>query len=375
MSHYQERKEKNCLNCNAEVAGRFCQVCGQENIEPKESFWTLATHFLHDMTHFDGKFFSTLKYLLFKPAFLSKEYLKGRRTSYLHPIRMYVFTSFIFFLIFFNFYQKEELQNEKEEKLQVASVIKQLKNKKTTYDSLISSHDTTELEISLAKAKLRVDKLNKEIALLQKDSTKKDSIYLVNSNFTILGGKSDEDNPVASSSKQYDSIQNALPIAKRDGFFLQRISHQRIHLYEKYKNNGGAILKGIGERFLHMFPQMLFVSLPFFALILQLLYVRRKHLFYVNHVVFTIHLYCGTFILILATLLLGSIFQVIHINLAAYAVFAYLFILFYWYKSFRNFYSQSRKKTIFKFMILFFLTMIMMSFLFGLFFVFSAFLI
>ncbi|MEI7629304.1 MAG: hypothetical protein WCJ80_13765, partial [Bacteroidota bacterium] len=107
----------------------------------------------------------------------------------------------------------------------------------------------------------------------------------------------------------------------------------------------------------------------------QLLYVRRKQLFYVNHVVFTIHLYCGTFILILATLLLGSIFQVIHINLAAYAVFAYLFILFYWYKSFRNFYSQSRKKTIFKFMILFFLTMIMMSFLFGLFFVFSAFLI
>ena len=100
VSNHQERKEKNCLNCNAEVAGRFCQICGQENIEPKESFWVLATHFLHDMTHFDGKFFSTLKFLLFKPGFLSKEYLKGRRTSYLHPIRMYVFTSAIFFLIF-----------------------------------------------------------------------------------------------------------------------------------------------------------------------------------------------------------------------------------------------------------------------------------
>ena len=100
VSNHQERKEKNCLNCNAEVAGRFCQICGQENIEPKESFWALATHFLHDMTHFDGKFFSTLKFLLFKPGFLSKEYLKGRRTSYLHPIRMYVFTSAIFFLIF-----------------------------------------------------------------------------------------------------------------------------------------------------------------------------------------------------------------------------------------------------------------------------------
>jgi hypothetical protein len=375
VSHNQERKEKNCLNCNAEVTGRYCQVCGQENIEPKESFWSLATHFIHDLTHFDGKFFSTLKYLLFKPAFLSKEYLKGRRTSYLHPIRMYVFTSFIFFLIFFNFYQKVELQNEKEEKLHVDSVIKQLKSKKALYDSVISHLDTTELEISLAKAKLRADKLNKEIALLQKDSTKKDSIYLLNSNFTILGGKKDEDNPVASSDKQYDSIQNALPIAKRDGFIMRRINHQQIHLYNKYKNNGGAILKGIGERFLHMFPQMLFVSLPFFALILQLLYVRRKQLYYVNHVVFTIHLYCGTFILILASLLLGSIFELLHVNMVIYGSVAYLLMLFYWYKSFRNFYSQSRGKTFLKFIVLFFLTLMMMSFIFLLFFIFSAFLI
>lgn len=375
MSHNQERKEKNCLNCNAEVTGRYCQVCGQENIEPKESFWSLATHFIHDLTHFDGKFFSTLKYLLFKPAFLSKEYLKGRRTSYLHPIRMYVFTSFIFFLIFFNFYQKVELQNEKEEKLQVDSVIKQLKSKKALYDSVISHLDTTELEISLAKAKLRADKLNKEIALLQKDSTKKDSIYLLNSNFTILGGKKDEDNPVASSDKQYDSIQTTLPIAKRDGFLMRRINHQQIHLYNKYKNNGVAILKGIGERFLHMFPQMLFVSLPFFALILQLLYVRRKQLYYVNHVVFTIHLYCGTFILILASLLLGSIFELLHVNMAIYGSVAYLLMLFYWYKSFRNFYSQSRGKTFLKFIVLFFLTLMMMSFIFLLFFIFSAFLI
>lgn len=375
MSHNQERKEKNCLNCNAEVTGRYCQVCGQENIEPKESFWSLATHFIHDLTHFDGKFFSTLKYLLFKPAFLSKEYLKGRRTSYLHPIRMYVFTSFIFFLIFFNFYQKVELQNEKEEKLQVDSVIKQLKSKKALYDSVISHLDTTELEISLEKAKLRADKLNKEIALLQKDSTKKDSIYLLNSNFTILGGKKDEDNPVASSDKQYDSIQTTLPIAKRDGFLMRRINHQQIHLYNKYKNNGVAILKGIGERFLHMFPQMLFVSLPFFALILQLLYVRRKQLYYVNHVVFTIHLYCGTFILILASLLLGSIFELLHVNMAIYGSVAYLLMLFYWYKSFRNFYSQSRGKTFLKFIVLFFLTLMMMSFIFLLFFIFSAFLI
>ena len=103
MSHNKEREEKICLNCKAAIYGRYCHVCGQENIEPKENFWHLVNHFVEDLTHFDGKFFITLKDLLFKPGFLSVEYLKGKRASYLHPIRMYVFTSAIFFLIFFSF--------------------------------------------------------------------------------------------------------------------------------------------------------------------------------------------------------------------------------------------------------------------------------
>ncbi|MBS1734243.1 MAG: DUF3667 domain-containing protein, partial [Bacteroidetes bacterium] len=108
MSHFKERSEKNCLNCGTEVNGRYCHVCGQENIEPKETVWHLVTHFFNDITHFDGKFFSTLKYLITKPGFLSAEYMKGRRNSYLNPIRMYVFTSAFFFLIFFSFFKVKE---------------------------------------------------------------------------------------------------------------------------------------------------------------------------------------------------------------------------------------------------------------------------
>ena len=90
MSHLTERKEKNCLNCNTTVQGRYCQVCGQENIVPQDTFGHLVLHFIYDITHFDGKFFDTLKYLAFKPGFLSKEYIAGRRVRYLNPIRMYV---------------------------------------------------------------------------------------------------------------------------------------------------------------------------------------------------------------------------------------------------------------------------------------------
>src|SRR4029079_10879844 len=101
VSHSRERSEKTCLNCNAQLHGRFCHVCGQENTDPRESFWSITTHFFNDITHFDGKFFSTVGKLLVKPGFLPSEFIRGRRASYLHPIRLYVFTSAIFFIIFY----------------------------------------------------------------------------------------------------------------------------------------------------------------------------------------------------------------------------------------------------------------------------------
>jgi hypothetical protein len=123
VSHSKERAEKNCLNCGETVQGRYCQVCGQENIEPKESIWGLVSHFFQDITHFDGKFFSTGKLLLAKPGFLPKEYLSGRRARYLHPIRMYVFTSALFFLIFYSVFNVRNLGLSKnKDKQQIANL-------------------------------------------------------------------------------------------------------------------------------------------------------------------------------------------------------------------------------------------------------------
>jgi len=94
------------------VIGHYCHNCGQENLEPKETVWHLVQHFFNDITHFDGKFFETVKYLLRKPGFLSLEYTRGRRMSYLNPIRMYVFTSAIFFIILFSLKKPEDMARE-----------------------------------------------------------------------------------------------------------------------------------------------------------------------------------------------------------------------------------------------------------------------
>ncbi len=369
MSHLEERKEKICLNCGAAIYGRFCHVCGQENIEPKETAWHLITHFVYDITHFDGKFFSTIKYLLFRPGHLSHEYLKGRRASYLHPIKLYVFTSAFFFLIFFSFYKELEIINSTTTTSNVADVLQELKRDKAKYEKRLSIASLPAMKMDNIREKIAL--IDSDIVLLQKDSTRKNKLLSDDDEVPEISTSLSEHK--YKSLGEYDSIQASLTVDKRDGkverFFEEHDIKRRI----KYGNNNEAYWESLKENFTHHFPQMLFTSLPLFALLLQLLYRRRKQFFYINHAIFTIHLYCATFIIILLRLWTMSIFEWFHSEIPAFlrVVFS-LVILFYWYKAFRNFYEQRRGKTILKFIILMFLTMMLMAFLFTTFLAFSA---
>lgn len=100
MGKSHVRADKTCLNCNYVVENRFCGNCGQENIDTRKTFHHLFVHFFEDLTHYENSFWKTIRNLLFKPASLSKEYLSGKRMSYLAPVRLYIFISFVtFFLI------------------------------------------------------------------------------------------------------------------------------------------------------------------------------------------------------------------------------------------------------------------------------------
>ncbi|WP_161596788.1 DUF3667 domain-containing protein [Chitinophaga vietnamensis] len=101
------RTDKTCLNCGTEVPERYCSHCGQENAVTHESFGHLLKHFVADIFHYDSQFFSTLKYLFFRPGFLSQEYMAGRRVRYVNPIKLYVFASFLFFFGVFTLPESE----------------------------------------------------------------------------------------------------------------------------------------------------------------------------------------------------------------------------------------------------------------------------
>lgn len=92
------RKQKNCLNCGYTVDKNFCSNCGQENTEPDETFLHLVKEFYADIFHYDSKFFTSFKYLLFKPGELTRLYEQGKRTSYIHPFRMFFFLSVLLVL-------------------------------------------------------------------------------------------------------------------------------------------------------------------------------------------------------------------------------------------------------------------------------------
>ena len=349
MSRLKERKERNCLNCHIAVKGRFCHRCGQENIEPKESVWDLIAHFFKDITHFDGKFLSTVKYLFKKPGFLSKEYMVGRRASYVNPIRMYIFTSAFFFLIFFSFMKPEKKK-----------IIGEMNMNGKTFtqieamDSLAFDAYTKTINKGDGKAPLPMTR--PEFKKYFDSSVHSGKIKITNADYK--------------SKAEYDSALDAGKV--KDNWLRRKLIYKNIELNERYQNQGWQVFKDFQNIFLHSLPQIFFILLPLVALILKLLYFRRKEFYYVNHIIFTIHFYIFGFICMLILLGLEELNANLEWGLITFIqVIIGLGILFYLYKAMRNFYRQRRAKTVFKFLLLYFMFFITSLLLFIIFFIYS----
>jgi hypothetical protein len=359
MSHAPERKEKNCLNCGAIVQGRYCHVCGQENIVPKENFFHLGQHFFYDITHFDSKFFDTVKYLFTRPGFLSKEYNKGRRASYLNPVRMYVFTSAIFFIIFF------ALPGVKNIDKAASTGIDNGINK------TVFSHQQRDSVLKAVRLDLAEDSTNvslKKLAALLEDTSR----AITPADIIRRGDSSSEG--AYSSVSRYDSMQGSLSVDKRDGFLKRLVIRRFVNFGQMMMKGSDADRERMVEVIFHKLPYVLFVSLPFFALWLKLLYIRRKQFYYADHAIFTIHHYILSFILLLLIFLFnwlgGSTGWKLWSYLSGITVFVWPVYL---YLEMKRFYGQGRFKTFMKFFLLGAMGTISLTLIFVLFIILSVF--
>jgi hypothetical protein len=356
VSHQPERKAKDCLNCGVTVHGRFCHVCGQENIATHQNFAGLIKHFIYDIFHFDGKFFDTLKFLIVKPGFVAKQYVKGKRVSYLDPIRMYLFTSAVFFVLFF-------------------SIAKPDVNVSSTPETFLTRQERLELIEELKKEQKPGSNdsiLLNDLAILMdtiKPLRKSELKSVPEDVFLNISGAG-----TYKTVEEYDSIQKQAPSKERHGWFKRQLVKKSISINSRYGGNVEEGIRKLWDIFIHRIPYVLFVSLPFFALILKLLYTRRKNFFYSDHAVFTLYHYIFSFFILIFTFVFGRLgkwlgWQVFNWLLAL----LYLFWFFYLYKSLRNFYGQRRAKTIGKFILLNILGFVTILILFLVFIFFSIF--
>jgi hypothetical protein len=336
VSHSKIRTEKVCLNCGTETTGRFCPACGQENIEPKQTVWHLVTHFFSDITHFDGKFFVTVKDLFAKPGFLSREYMIGKRVSYLDPIRMYIFTSAVFFLIFFSLVDVKRVHMGTDLKAEILS--------------------DPDLQVLMVSAKTAGDTLR----IINRYNLRVNPLIKIN--YDSSDKKPDEHSKMKTKYRSfaaYDSAQRLLPAADRDGWYQRKYVAKKIEIVNRVNADSGVFFKELFSNFIHSFPKILFISLPVFALLLKLLYVRRKQFYYVDHGIFAVHQFIFTFLVLLVYFSVIKLYEDTGWSWLQWVIAAIVIYPFvYFYKAMRRFYGQRRGKTILKYILLFVLAFV-----------------
>ncbi len=332
MGKHHLRKDNICQNCGHTVPERFCTFCGQENIETRQSFGHLLRHFIEDLTHYEGNFWRTIKHLLFRPGYLTKTYLAGKRSSYVLPVKLYIFISFIaFFIPAFTPHYNDEAEIAASKELYDATHKAEAENKPDTIR--LTDHGNVAVRFG--------------------------------SNDTLRNGRRRFE-----TEKEYESFQRSLPEAKRDGFITRYMAKTDINLRRMDRDE---IREELTESFSHNFPKVLFIFLPVFAFTIWIFHGKKRWLFF-DHAIFTLHYF--SFILLLFTIvnvftnfipwyLLVNPLSVSTVSL----MILWLWGIYYFYRAHRKMYEESRSISVLKATLILFVNsmlflMIMLLFLF-----------
>jgi hypothetical protein len=323
--HY--RQENDCLNCGATLQGHYCHVCGQENLQIKESFGHMMNHAISDYFHFDHQFFHTLKPLLFKPGFLTNEYMAGRRVQYLHPVKMYIFISIVFFLLFFRSGHDIVNINETPSHAKTEKSL-DLTKKRVAANPYIPNATKKGIEKAIDKGKAN----NKKEQVIVLDTPKGPNKWF---------------RPITKDTSYAEYLANQAKLPEKDqNGFLVNIWNKKV--YDYLARYGPMARETFTEEIQHNTPKMMFLLLPLFALILRFTFWRSKK-FYVEHLIYAFHFHCFLFLFLGVVLqlefLLPSNWIIVTNWITALATF---YIIWYIYRSLRVVYHRSRFRTITK---------------------------
>ncbi len=328
-------KKAYCLNCKADLKSvkkeldTYCPECGQKNTDRRIGFFYLIQEFLGDYFTFDSKLFRSLIPLVFQPGKLTEDFLDGKRIRHIPPLRMYIFTSVIYFALInfmvFNW-------------LNAMPGVKEALNQSVINSSTSNTPKVTMNVDSVPKAVLDSVELINESNISDPEPANAPE-YVVLQGDTIM--RSDTIN-------SYINNADAEKVIKDFGIentWLKRFVRQS----EKLVNTSSAQFI---QSMISNASIILFFMLPFFALIMQIFY--WKH-YYIEHLIHGIHLH--TFILIFSLLIVT--FAIFGVSSA----FGYLvpFLFLYQVFSFKQVYKQGYFITIIKAGFINFLYMIVIT--------------
>jgi Protein of unknown function (DUF3667) len=300
-----------CENCGAKMSGSFCAQCGQHAVDYRRSFGRVLADVLDSLIGFESKFFATLWLLMSRPWKLTIAFLSGKRVRYMHPLRLYLLISIVFFF-------------------GVHELAKQA-NFDSGHRKALTPEQKAQLETKLAKLPAGIPpEARAEVKKAIEDAAKPQPSPEAN-------GK-DKDEPFLEVGTDKDDI-NAPP-------FEKWLNHR---LKEKIGEHG-VNFKVFFMAVTGNLPVMMLCCIPLFALVLKILYLFRR-VFYIDHLIYALHIHAFAY---LAILLIGFISAgLIHVApavsgwiMAALIVTAVMLLLL----SIRRVYRQGWFMSIFKFL-------------------------
>jgi hypothetical protein len=255
-------------------------------------------HFIGDYFHYDNKFWQTIKTLVLKPGQITLEYIQGKRVKYLNPIQLYIFVTTVFFIIAFSSSSKEpKITKTSNDNIDTISNIES--KKASTKMNNIIDEEADDIMDEDSSSIVDTDTNN-----LTKKDTKDIKISITEKGITANGAIGIGDfTPTEKTLYEYDSTQKALPEAKQDGLVNNLLKRKALKIGEEYK---GDFNKLFLDKFKHNVPKIFFILLPFFALLLSSFFYRKK-MYYVDHLIFSIHFHSLLFIGLIAIFSLSKL--------------------------------------------------------------------